>query len=381
MAVTKLVVDTAIPERLGQDCMNELAGALFAVDCQTCGKPLGTEPPALCLDDMMVFVAAGLHHPACRRSGWSQGIGLNMNAEHLSWVATILLVPFGTSEDNLDMRPMMLVNPGLEQVYLKQDEQSGTWRVAPHNQFPAAGLVPLGQQFIIDRPIPGAIARLLPGSIAVTMQNPLSQTFEAPADRASLDRARELGGVIIAVTNFVHPNQIRTGDDLGRLFSSGRLLLGWVGLHGTPIPDPPADPDHVPATYVLHWNRAHATVGRVLGHTDDAMKDGEAKKWAEQIIGAEAALIGWRRVDQRRPDDGWQTTDALSVKNFVLRHVNDGWQLTAVMSQIGGRTNFESDNEAKAWAAEVLQHRAGIRRATWDAGATTPGSTSLYTTA
>jgi hypothetical protein len=36
--------------------------SLWPADCQTCGNPPGTQPPALCVDNIGAFGMATLHH-------------------------------------------------------------------------------------------------------------------------------------------------------------------------------------------------------------------------------------------------------------------------------------------------------------------------------
>ena len=66
MALAEVLVDTTTQEKLGNDGLEEVCGCLWAVDCQTCGKPLGAEPPALWIDDGGEYIEASLHHARCR---------------------------------------------------------------------------------------------------------------------------------------------------------------------------------------------------------------------------------------------------------------------------------------------------------------------------
>jgi hypothetical protein len=64
---------TGVKNKLGGDGVKAIAAWLWAVDCQACGKPLGNQSPALCVDDLTVFAAASLTHPECRASAWADG--------------------------------------------------------------------------------------------------------------------------------------------------------------------------------------------------------------------------------------------------------------------------------------------------------------------
>jgi len=50
-----------------------VTGSLWPRDCQSCGRPLGSKPPALCIDEMGEFATASLHHPRWRPAGWNDG--------------------------------------------------------------------------------------------------------------------------------------------------------------------------------------------------------------------------------------------------------------------------------------------------------------------
>lgn len=62
MAIGKMLTSPDIEGRLGEDGVAETAASLWPEDCQTCGRPLGPRPPALCVDDLGSFVMATLHH-------------------------------------------------------------------------------------------------------------------------------------------------------------------------------------------------------------------------------------------------------------------------------------------------------------------------------
>ena len=63
MAIGKMLTSPGIEGRLGEDGVAEAAASLWPEDCQTCGRPLGPRPPALCIDDLGI-VRDG--HPAPR---------------------------------------------------------------------------------------------------------------------------------------------------------------------------------------------------------------------------------------------------------------------------------------------------------------------------
>jgi hypothetical protein len=382
MAVTELVLDTVTQQRLGQQVLSELAGCLYAVDCQTCGRPLGTEAPALAVDDLQVAAFAGLHHPACRQAGWNELSVINAReGANLSWVAHSGMLSLDHGGE-LDERPLLLVNPGLEMVILQRDDER-RWQLGMELKFPHAGMRPFGPDFELERPIPGALARLTATSIAVTLQEPPYQTYEAPADARFLERARQIEGVLFAVSHARRPDRLTSQDELTQLLASRHTLGGFVALQGSSTAAAAAQSAPTAqksgTVYVLHYNARHMTVGPVLARTDAQLKDRDAKSWAQQVIGAQAHLIAWSRIDDKRPDDGWFTLDAISVKHYLLRPHSDGWVLSEAFSRVDGH-GADNDNEAKAWAAGALRHKAKLGALTWERGTSTRGSHALYTT-
>jgi hypothetical protein len=73
--VNKLRTDQRTRTELGQAGLTEIQANLWPVDCQTCGKPLGGDPPSLVVHDLAGTAWAGLHHPACQSPRWDDGAG------------------------------------------------------------------------------------------------------------------------------------------------------------------------------------------------------------------------------------------------------------------------------------------------------------------
>lgn len=65
-----------------------------------------------------------------------------------------------------DPRPTLLVNPGLEIVFLEPGRSNGC-HTGYNRHFDALGLVPPGRRLRFDRPVPGATARVTGDSLAV----------------------------------------------------------------------------------------------------------------------------------------------------------------------------------------------------------------------
>src|ERR1019366_2723787 len=125
-------IDDRTHAELGRQAVREVLGSLWPGDCQSCGQSLGSEPPALLVDDLQVVTRASLHHPSCRAPAWND-TGKVRTAGGL------------------------LVNPGLEEVWLKRDGDA--WRPCLAEVFPAVGLTPAAAGFRMGWPVPGIAGR------------------------------------------------------------------------------------------------------------------------------------------------------------------------------------------------------------------------------
>jgi hypothetical protein len=56
MALTSVLLSEETQRRLGEKGLDELAGCIWPMDCQTCGTMLGDDPPALCVDELEMSV-------------------------------------------------------------------------------------------------------------------------------------------------------------------------------------------------------------------------------------------------------------------------------------------------------------------------------------
>ena len=237
MAVGEMIISPDIDDRLGKDGVSEVAASLWPVDCQTCGQSLGSRLPSLCVDDLVAFVMATLHHERCRASEWNYERAVRTSAADVVTHRTRLVMPplsdLGVAGSGLSVIPVMLVNPSMESVILVLDD-GGTWHPQLHAVWAAMGMVPPGPGLRPYKPIAGAAARLTGAAVTITLRRP------APADayECGLTEADGLfpseivsqGGVMLAVTYVADPHS----DDLARQFRDalrgGRVLFGWVPL-------------------------------------------------------------------------------------------------------------------------------------------------------
>src|SRR5437660_161384 len=82
------------------------------------GRRLGDERPALYVADMIAIGAASVHHRRYREPEWAEHPQMS-GGRHLSWRSKPMVLTGQNSETGeRDDRPLMLVNPSLEQVSL-----------------------------------------------------------------------------------------------------------------------------------------------------------------------------------------------------------------------------------------------------------------------
>ena len=84
------------------------------MDCQTCGRPLGAEPPALAVDDTGVAAWASLHHQRCRAPEWNNGPVITVTGGRVTYIARLMIMPIQHSRraaEPAEALPVMIVNP------------------------------------------------------------------------------------------------------------------------------------------------------------------------------------------------------------------------------------------------------------------------------
>ncbi|MFF5264594.1 hypothetical protein ACFY4C_37200 [Actinomadura viridis] len=376
MSVSRINVSSDILQKLGEDGVREVCSCLWAVDCQTCGRFLGDKPPSLAVDETMVFATASLHHQACRAPGWNDsGRIIQIPEENLSWLSVMVSFPVITPAGEQEFWPMLLVNPGLEQVPLVPDGAGG-WKVL---RTALRDLQPSGMGLEVTAPLSNAVATLTADSLAVSFDLG-GRSYSAPASEDYFQESvRALGGVLIGFSHALHPDHLNT-QIMNQAILSGWIGVGRVMLHGASLPTPPPAPQDTPTAnlYTLEWNAEYMSVGQVLAHTADDLTVPAALEWANDVLGAGDALIGWTPVDEDRPDEGWFTLNALSVQMYFLRRHPDGWRLVAALARVSGKTRVQTDNEAKAWAVNHLKRKGQPTKLSWTRGPSTPAATTLY---
>ncbi|WP_285497774.1 hypothetical protein [Actinomadura sp. NBRC 104425] len=378
MPVTDIKVSESILKKLGEERLGEVCSCLWPVDCQTCGRFLGDAPPALAVDETPLMASASLHHLACRPPEWNDsGLIIDIHEEHLSWVSVMLMFPVVPPGGGQGYWPMLLVNPGLESVPIVKDDRRG-YQVLRSGVLSLHELNATGLGMDVSAPLDDAVATLAADSVSVSFTSGPHRTYTAPADEQFLDAARALGGVLVGVSHALHPDHLDT-TVLNQAILNGWIGVGRVQLHGASASAArPRTPDRPQALYTLEWNSKHMSVGRVLGHDTADLTIPEAMRWADGLIGADVSSIGWTPVDDDRTEEGWFTLDALSLQMYFLRRHPDGWRLVLAYARVAGKTDVETDNEAKAWAINHLKRKGQPTKLTWTPGPSTPAARTLY---
>ncbi len=144
----------------------------------------------------------------------------------ITWGARAALLPlpgYGTL-------PALIVNPSLETVVLEPRGEDGSWRAVLHAAFSDMGVVAVDQPLDRDHPLKGISAEVGPNEVAVRLKPPApSDCYSAPAERAVIERVRELGQIVFLVTHAVDPTALPMGP------SGLRSLIDAT----SPLSDPP----------------------------------------------------------------------------------------------------------------------------------------------
>ncbi len=230
MAVRKLRTDAATRSKLGPDVMADLKAGLWALDCQSCGRPFGRwRAPALEVhaEDGGVAIAV-LNHLRCRPPAWHDR-PLEPPRPFLTWQAgTFLLAPGGV--------PVFLVNPSYEAALLRRDS-GGPWRVASLTPFIELGLV---QRFPSDPlpPVPALTAVIDGDRISVDVRHgPVRYAWhDIPVSATVRDTVRRWGEIMVAVTTSLDVRARLTHERVRQLMGAGMMALGPARLVSVSYP-------------------------------------------------------------------------------------------------------------------------------------------------
>jgi hypothetical protein len=237
---SRVLIGNDIKEELGEAGLDQVMASLYAADCQTCGRSLGSAPSTLYVDDFDSHALASLHHAVCRTSRWNRAasgvlIVRYTSAPTRTWSSRTFGFPITGTDGVARLFPMVLVNPSLESVSLERNAH-GKWRVRLARWFRDAGMVP-PDGLRIGAPIDGATACFENGNIVIEMIDhsanyKLSTSSWADTENVWVEKVHELVGLIFAVTHAVNPAAVATAHDLQPIFVEDRSLMGWVGIRG-----------------------------------------------------------------------------------------------------------------------------------------------------
>jgi hypothetical protein len=229
MGVQKAAVDDRIREQLGDDGVRLALASLWAVDCQTCNRPLRGDVPSLAVDDAIAFAIATLHHQRCRPSQWKDEGSINVaNSPTVSYTSLSLVLQ--ATEGSQGDRAALVVNPRLEMLLLKRSPL-GQWQVDVGAEFHAAGLRnPAESPLDLATPLPDARAQLRGGQVVVTLTGPPAQQYAAGANAAFTRVLTAHRGLVLFITQAVNPPQVSNMAQLAPVLTGDRSVGGWVAL-------------------------------------------------------------------------------------------------------------------------------------------------------
>lgn len=165
MTLTKVGIDPVIRSRIGEQTLAAISRNLWAIDCQTCGRPFGRfRTPALGVRDYGDAALVLLHHRNCLRAPWEEVAGTRPTGSRtLSWKAGAGFLPEGVL--------LFLVNPSCESAMI-HPEGNG-WRIGNLDGFEQLGLITdLSAAAFHVPPVPGLTATLQPGLLSVNLETP-----------------------------------------------------------------------------------------------------------------------------------------------------------------------------------------------------------------
>jgi hypothetical protein len=238
VSVPKIICDRKTRDKLGEDGLTEVRAQLHAVDCQTCGQPLGTDAPALVVDAMDDWAMAGLHHRGCRSAEWNDGAAIESSAgATITWTAESVLFPVPTASGERTRCAMLIVNPSLEVLYLYPG--TAGWRPGYHAAFSSAGLASSGQVLVLrDRIAPGVTARIRDAEIAAVLRQPAPEDEYSAAAAPETVAAARAHGFLFVVTHALDPSGLVSMGGRAALLQvldaieHERAITGWAARDG-----------------------------------------------------------------------------------------------------------------------------------------------------
>jgi hypothetical protein len=240
VSVPKIICDRKTRDKLGEDGLAEVRAQLYAVDCQTCGRPLGTGAPALVVNATDEWAMAGLHHRGCRAAEWNDGTVIGGSAgDTITWSAGSVLFPVPTASGGRTRCAMLIVNPSLEVLWLYPG--AAGWRPGYHAFFSAAGLAPSSGPVLVlrERIAPEVTARVGDAEIAAMLRQPAPQDEYSAAAAPETVAAARAHGFLLVVTHALDPSDLASMDGRAGLLQvlnvieHERAITGWAAREGS----------------------------------------------------------------------------------------------------------------------------------------------------
>ncbi|MGH3975206.1 MAG: hypothetical protein ACRDS9_18030 [Pseudonocardiaceae bacterium] len=239
MALAVVRVDRFTQSELGRSGLEELSRNLWPGRCQTCGRELGPQAPAVIVVEAGITITASLHHDACQQPRWTRNAG-DITGRHLTVATSLMGIPFGDPARD-PFRPTLLVNPGLEQVTLVRTDR-GRYRVTTVGGYRPLGLLPPAPQPpLLDPPrdMSGLVASWLTDDrLIVRCGEMLWAHPVGPVDSVLVRLLRDCGEVVLGISTAVDPGAMTNPEPVKRILASGDLATVSVPLGpGEAAPD------------------------------------------------------------------------------------------------------------------------------------------------
>lgn len=218
MAMKAFLADPYTRSILGKHGLEELSRNLWPGHCQTCGFPLGTEPPAVVIVDEEVSITANLHHRRCQHPRWTK-VDPPPSRRHLSTTVAFLGIPFGDPA-RAPFSPTLLANPGLEEVTLARD-RDGQYRATTVAAYRPWGLLPPGAT--LARADPDAVCCWMTETALVARCGPMHWYVSPAPDEQTADAIRRRGDIVVAVSTALDPAQLRNPEPVKRVLGTGHI--------------------------------------------------------------------------------------------------------------------------------------------------------------
>jgi hypothetical protein len=178
---------------------------------------------------MMTFASASLHHSKCRPSRWNDDVLVSASPHPtLAHHTACILLPIVIAEAaEPTLKPFMLVNPGLEQVFLGRGPL-GQWKVIPNGAFSDAGLK--SPPIPMDAPVAGVSAVLAGNMLSAVFENRLLGPYDVTLSQQARDLVESEDGVMFVITHAIDPHDLTHDINLDPVMRGDRTVMGWIEL-------------------------------------------------------------------------------------------------------------------------------------------------------